>query len=194
MTQQNIIELIDMRCTELGWSEAEFLERMESRKRGKAARRLAEIRAGNWEFSASFLEKLPAVLNILDSDVVRAVDKSRDQIFRVVREQWRAQFSPGAFIVTNPDRPRQITMCGLAGGSRYREISLAGIAESDYLVHAFQQLYDKERMFKLRCFFDNPVALRINQSFDLSKTYDLHGKLLSTEDYSVPQGAAIVCL
>lgn len=189
MTQQiNVIDLIASRSRVLGWSEQEFIRRLGYANSSKAQRRIANLHAGDWVAVRGLLEKLPTVLGVSDDEVQAAVDQHRLELANAANTRARATFTPKAFILTDPDRPRQITLCGVTGGTRSREIDLTDIPETEYLPHAFRELHNTARMLKLRLFFDKPIGVRINYRFDLSKTFDLHANLLATHDYSREQG------
>lgn len=191
MTQQlNVIDLIARRSRMLGWSEQEFIRRLGYASSSKAQRRMASLHAGDWEAARGLLEKLPAVLGVSDDDVQAAVGQLRSELATAARTRARTTFTPKAFILTDPDCPRQITLCGVTGGTRSREIDLTDVPETEYLPHAFRELHDTARMLKLRLFFANSIGIRINYRFDLSKTFDLHANLLATHDYSWEQGMA----
>jgi hypothetical protein len=194
MPQKNIIELIESRCAELGWTKKKFVQQFGYANYSKAERRLDGLRSGNWESAKGLLEKLSTVLGVTKEEVHAAVKQRKFEIAEYRLEQQRAAFAPKAFIITNPDRPRQITMCAMLHGTRHREIDLANISEKDYFPHAFRELHNEDRMEKLRWFFDNPIGIRINYSFDLSKTFDLLGNFISTADHAIEQGVATVSI
>ena len=84
-------------------------------------------------------------------------------------------FRPKAYIITNPDRPRSITICAITNCGRYREILLDGLTETDYLSYVTKEANNQERLKKLFEFFGEAVDFRINYTYDLSKTYDMKG-------------------
>ena len=103
-------------------------------------------------------------------------------------------FRPKAYIITNPDRPRSITICAITNCGRYREILLDGLTETDYLSYVTKEANNQERLKKLFEFFGEAVDFRINYTYDLSKTYDMKGNLISTHDRAQQQGIAIIQL
>jgi len=194
MVQKNILDLIKSRCNELGWSQNQFLRNVGYADASKAKRRFDALQFGDWKSAQGLLEKLPMVLGITQEEVDAAVNLRKTEISVALLEKQRAAFTPKALIITDPDRPRQITMCAVCNGTRHREIKLENIPVDEYISFAFQELKNEERMKMVGFFFGKAVGIRINYTFDLSKTFDLDGNHLSTQNRSIEQGVATVRL
>ncbi|AKH37208.1 hypothetical protein AAW31_04295 [Nitrosomonas communis] len=57
-----------------------------------------------------------------------------------------------------------------------------------------KEVNSEERLKKLFDFFGEAVGFRINYAYDLSKTYDMKGNLISTHDRAQKQGIATLQL
>ena len=194
MTKKNITELITDRCAELGLDNREFLQRLGYANVSKAQRRLDSLYYGDLISSKGVLEKLPAALHLPEEAVEEAVEIFKQELLAESEQSRRAAFKPKAYIITNPDRPRSITICAITNCGRYREILLDGLTETDYLPYVIKEANNEERLKKLFDFFGEVIGFRINYTYDLSKTYDMKGNLISTHDRAQEQDIATLQL
>ncbi|SFM36181.1 hypothetical protein SAMN05421863_102525 [Nitrosomonas communis] len=194
MTKKNITELITDRCAELGLDNREFLQRLGYANVSKAQRRLDSLYCGDLISSRGVLEKLPVALNLPTEVIEEAVEVFKRELVAEEEQRKRATFKPKAYIITSPDRPRSITICAITNCGRYREILLDGLTETDYLPYVIKEANNEERLKKLFDFFGETVGFRINYTYDLSKTYDMKGNLISTHERTQEQGIAIIQL
>jgi hypothetical protein len=194
MTKKNITELITKRCAELGLDHREFLQRLGYTNMSKAQRRLDSLYCGDLESSRGVLEKLPEALDLPTEVIEEAVDVFKQELVAEEEQRRRAAFKPKAYIITDPDRPRSITICAITNCGRYREIPLNDLTETDYLPYVIKEANNEERLKKLHDFFGEVVGFRINYTYDLSKKYDMKGNLISTHDRAKEQGIATIQL
>ena len=194
MTEKNITELIHERCVELGLNNREFLQRLGYANVSKAQRRLDSLYCGDLISPRGVLEKLPVALDLPTEVIEEAVEVFKRKLVAEDEQRRSTAFKPKAYIITNPDRPRSITICAITNCGRYRGIPLDGLTETDYLPYVIREANNEERSKKLFDFFGEAVGFRINYTYDLSKTYDMKGNLIYTHDRAQEQGIATIQL
>lgn len=119
MALNELSELIRTKCTELGITDRELVERAGYRNIAKGLRRLADVRAGRGLNKPGLVARLPEGLGVPPDVVAAALQATRDAIWAENDRAYRESFRPHALIRTeHGGRPRSITMAALTGKER----------------------------------------------------------------------------
>jgi len=129
-----IHELIENRRRELGISRSELAQRCGFKNVSKGLRRIDSVCAGDLYSQSTnmVLDALPVALDLEKAAVLAAVHYTANMITEAESKAaaeseaaWRASFQPHGYLLGTHERPSQITIYGITGGSqRWRKIRL----------------------------------------------------------------------
>lgn len=171
---------------QLGITRPELARRLGYANLNKGLRQIDRMMAGGTNGLERQLERLPAALELDPSLVLQAINDTREQTERLLRERaaaaeasWRASFKPHAIVLTEHTVPSQVTICGMVGGERVRWIDLdLTRPRATFITQAVREL--ESRLAKLRTtslpFFGRAVGFVVNLTPDCAVRYTLSGE------------------
>ncbi|CAM8658160.1 hypothetical protein MCEMSE6_02802 [Oxalobacteraceae bacterium] len=179
MSPLPIETLIKSRASELGLTLAQVVSRTGMANTSKGLRRLEQLFDGDFVSSRGLVEKLPAALDLINTDIEVAITNSKNELAAEADKAWRDSFKPHAIVLTGErGRPRQITFAAICNAGRFVRITFPdSLPSTDYKTYAFAALgRGKEDIGK---FFYAIEGLVINWSPDSATRYDLTGAEIS---------------
>lgn len=175
-----IDSLIGRRLADLDLSCVMLVERCGYRNIGKGLRRLKALRAGDVAQAGHLATALPKALEVPAEEVREAIERTTAQLSAAREKAWREAFAPHAIILTERERPSQITIAVLCGFDRQRRVDFpAGTPVLDYVRFVRSQIESRLSRYAGEVpLFGKATGFVINYSPDAAVVFDLEGNAL----------------
>jgi hypothetical protein len=183
--------LIADRCRDLGLSQADLVRRTGYRNIPKGLWRLHDLFAGGLIKTKAILDALPAVLDLPNEVVHRAIQVTQQQLDDRKRRQleaeeaaWRAAFKPHAIILTERTVPSPIFIAAIIGVERLLRVDFdVNVSPVSFVKLALDGVKQKLAEWGSTIpAFGRPTGIVVNYSPDFGVRFDLDGTARETFD------------
>jgi hypothetical protein len=175
-----IDRLIARRLAVLNLSSVMLVERCGYSNISKGLRRLASLRAGDFTQASHLVAALSRALEVAAEEVRDSIEQTSAELSARRERAWRERFLPHAIILTERERPSQITIAIVCGFINFRRIDFPdGMPTLGYV--GFTRSEIGARLVRWRGeapTFGKPTGFIINYSPDSAVAFDLEGTAL----------------
>ena len=183
-----IHRLIESRCRELDISFKQLIINSGYSNISVGLKRLEQLFQNDFKSASGLIKKLPTALDIASEDVQEAVICSKLEQRAAQDEFERLWFRPSFVVRTeNEGRPKQIFIASILNASKH----ITAYFPSDLRVSYYKGYavaYFLEHSSQILAFFQEPIDIVINYSFEQAEVISLDGEHIAYLNKHVKAG------
>jgi hypothetical protein len=178
--------LIARRLADLDLSSVMLVERCGYANISKGLRRLASLRAGDFDRASHILAALPKALEVPAEEVREAIEQTTARMSAARERAWREAFRAHAIILTERERPSQITIAALCGFISLKRVDFPdGTPALDYVRFVRSEIARRLQRYAGEVpMFGKPTGFVINYSPDAAIVFDLEGTAVQQQEHA----------
>ena len=119
-----LLELVELRLTELGLSREDFTGKLGFKQDAKAQNLFQRFYENNMRDMPHMRKDFATILDVSQEVVDEAIQASRDICSKKQDDEWRAEFQPHAVLTTTHEIPQPIFAAAIAGADKKLSIIL----------------------------------------------------------------------